>query len=238
MDSWSEAIGSRTASMIMFGSTLPKTCFCDGSGTRTELGKGPPHWKWIGFMEISLEREKGPTGSGLYTHLQINSNLEKTARQPQICPEMPVFSIRAKIPAWTSYHATPYSWKDSERRISFRCESPRPERSTGPCARPYGHRHRLGRGNRLLCRIVSSPRESKKVPPQPVSGNNGTYGGPKSVAQTVTRPLRISHARSSHRLWESGLPLAAERRHNDLNVGCVRFLKGEKPSMQRVSYSP
>jgi hypothetical protein len=52
-------------------------------------------------------------------------------------------------------HPTCLPWSTAPK-----CGWPRPGRSTGPCA-------------------GSSPRESRKIPPQPVNGKNGNYGGPK-----------------------------------------------------------
>ena len=60
-----------------------------------------------------------------------------------------------------------------------RCEYPRPERLTGLWRKAYG----IG-----ICSVEEigsfaepgpSSLESKKLPPQPVNGKNGNYGGPK-----------------------------------------------------------
>ena len=60
-----------------------------------------------------------------------------------------------------------------------KCGWPRPGRSTGALRKAYG----IG-----ICSVeeigsfaepAPSSRESKKLPPQPVNGKNGNYGGPK-----------------------------------------------------------
>ena len=84
---------------------------------------------------------------------------------------------------------------NSMRRVSWVTATPiRPMFPPGPRRRDAGgrdpggqpgpaqglrHRHLLGRGDRVVCRTGSVFRESRKIPPQPVNGKNGNYGGPK-----------------------------------------------------------
>ena len=60
-----------------------------------------------------------------------------------------------------------------------RCGWPRPGRSTGPCARPTASASARSRRSGSFAEPAPSSRESKKLPPQPVNGKNGNYGGPK-----------------------------------------------------------
>ena len=59
---------------------------------------------------------------------------------------------------------------------------PRPGRSTGPCARPTASASARSKRSGRLPNLAPSPRESKKLPPQPVNGKNGNYGGPQESA--------------------------------------------------------